>query len=292
MQRKREIDRDIHQVSTYSSVTNFLNAETVPSGISTIISGGLPIDILVSPKNSDTTVFFFHGAIEPHFTLPVLSGLGISGGLEANRVFVSDPSLTLDETLWLSWYAGNYKQPDLQQSLTNIFRKIVSSLGSTRTIFFGGSGGGFASLFFARHFEDSLALVFNPQINIASYAERAVRDFVEKAFQVPQGTDDPLSQLPAEIVTNLCEIYDKPTGSKIAYLQNKNDSSHLQLHLSPFVEAVHPDTELFLMTKPWRDGHTPPPKELLTEVLNLAVSSDDWGFDFVSIGFDSISGVR
>lgn len=292
MQRKREIDRDIHQVSTFSSVTNFLNAETVPSGISTILSGGLPIDILISPKNSNTTTFFFHGAIEPHFTLPVLSGLGISGGLEANRVFVSDPSLVLDETLWLSWYAGNYQQPDLQQSLIDIFRKIILSLGSTRTIFFGGSGGGFASLFFAKHFDNSLALVFNPQTNIANYSERAVRGFAEKAFQSPQGNDDPLSTLPTEIVTNVCEIYNEPSGSKIAYLQNRNDDSHLQLHLSPFIEAVHPDTELFLLTKPWREGHTPPPKELLTEVLNLAVSSDDWGRDFNKIGFEPISGVR
>lgn len=171
-------------MSEFSTVTDFLNAKTVRPGISTIYSGGLPIDLLVSPGASDTTIFFFHGAIERHFTLPVLSGLGISGGLEANRVFISDPSLALDDQLMLSWYAGNHRQPDLQHILISVFEKIIVSLGSDRSVFFGGSGGGFASLFFASHFKNSLALVFNPQTNISKYSERAVRDFATKAFQV------------------------------------------------------------------------------------------------------------
>lgn len=291
MQRKREIDRDTHQVSTFSSVTDFLNTKAVPAGISTIFSGGLPIDLLVNPRNSDTTIFFFHGAIERHYTLPVLSGLGISGGLEANRVFVSDPSLALDDNLMLSWYAGNYQQPDLQQSLVHIFRKIVTSLASSRTVFFGGSGGGFASLFYASHFENSLALVFNPQTNIANYSERAVHDFAEKAFQVPSGLKEPLSGLPAEIVTDLCEIYGDYKDTKIVYLQNVNDDSHVELQLTPFIEAMHPETHLFLMKKPWREGHTPPPKELLTSVLNLATLGT-WELDFADIGFETISGTR
>src|SRR5690625_1142090 len=152
----------MHQVSDFSSVTDFEN-NTVRAGISTMYSGGIPIDVLVSPGTSETTIFFFHGAIERHFTLPVLSGLGISGGLDANRVFISDPSLTLDDELLLAWYAGNYRQPNLQKSFVRIFKKILTSLQSRRTVFFGGSGGGFASLYFAGHFQNSLALVFNPQ---------------------------------------------------------------------------------------------------------------------------------
>lgn len=291
MQRERVINRDLHQVSTFSSVTNFLDAKTVSAGISTIHSGGLPIDILVSPAKSNTTIFFFHGAIEPHFTLPVLSGLGISGGLEANRVFVSDPSLTLDEDLMLAWYAGNYKQPDLQQSLVSVFRKILETLRSDRAVFFGGSGGGFASLYFASRFDNSLAVVFNPQTIIANYAERPVRDFTEKAFHLPHGLELPLNSLPSHIITNICDIYKKPIYTTIIYMQNSNDSLHLQLHLAPFLEALHPENKLLLMNEPWREGHSPPPKKVLTRVLNLVASPDEWTAErFTGIGLNNISG--
>ena len=272
-------------MSEFSTVTDFLNTKTVRPGIATIYSGGLPIDLLVSPGASDTTIFFFHGAIERHFTLPVLSGLGISGGLEANRVFISDPSLVLDDELMLSWYTGNHRQPDLQQVLVSVFEKILGSLGSDRAVFFGGSGGGFASLFFASHFQNSLALIFNPQTNIAKYSERAVREFATKAFHAERTGGNVLSQLPSDVVVDVCELYRAATGTKIAYLQNANDEDHLQSHLLPFTQAIHPDTEFLLLQEPWQDGHFPPPKELLSELLNLAVSSDDWTRDFINAGF-------
>lgn len=289
MQRERVINRDIHQVSEYSSVTDFLEGSTVRAGISTIYSGGVPIDLLVSPKASDTTIFLFHGAIEPHFTLPVLSGLGISGGLDANRVFVSDPSLTLDDGLLLAWYAGNHKQPDLQQNLVKIFKKITASLRTKRTVFFGGSGGGFASLYFASQFQNSLALVFNPQTNIAKYSKRAVKDFAEKAFQVDGSHGDPASQLPTGVISDLCEFYKTPLDTKIVYMQNRNDQTHMESHLRPFSKAMHTNNEFLLLKEHWQKGHSPPPKDLLTHVLNLAVSSDNWIQDFTQIGFTHLA---
>jgi len=280
------IDKSLHQVTEFASTENFLAAKSVPAGISTIWVNGLPIDLLVNPAESDTTIFFFHGTIERHFTLPVLSGLGISGAVNANRVFVSDPSLVLDETLMLAWYAGNHHQPNLQEVLTNILRKIAESLGSKKVVFFGGSGGGFASLYFASQFENSLALVFNPQTDIAKYSERAVRDFAKKSFGVESETTNPLANLPSEVVTDVCDIYTIPTPATVAYLQNQKDTVHVETHLGPFLDSLHAETDLLLLKEPWRDGHSPPPKQLLSQVLDLAASSADWVEDFSSIGFD------
>lgn len=283
--RERLIDNTVHRVTEFASTEKFLQADHVPPGISTIYDGGLPIDVLVSPSSSPTTIVFFHGAIEPHFTLPVLSGLGISGGLDANRVFISDPSLVLDETLLLAWYAGNSQQPHLQSVLTRILKKIVSSLESQRVVFFGGSGGGFASLFFASQFDNSLAIAFNPQTNIQKYMASAVRAFAEKAFGVVPGQSHPLDHIPDAVIYDLCELYTSPRSAKIAYLQNLNDKAHIDSHLSPFTETIHPDNELLLLTEPWNEGHTPPPKELLTDILNLSVSSNDWLIDLQALGF-------
>src|SRR5699024_4411119 len=174
---------------------------------------------------------------------------------------------------------------DLQQILVSVFEKILVSLGSDRAVFFGGSGGGFASMFFASHFQNSLALVFNPQTNIAKYSERAVREFATKAFQAECTGGNELSQLPSDVVVDVCELYRVASGTRIAYLQNANDESHLQSHLLPFTQAIHPDTEFLLFKEPWQDGHSPPPKELLSQLLNLSVSSSDWTRDFTNAGF-------
>lgn len=286
MRRERQIDRAVHHVTEFASTSHFLKAETVPAGISTIYENGLPIDLLISPAGSDTTIFFFHGAIESHFNLPVLSGLGISGGLEANRVFVSDPSLVLDEKLMLAWYAGNFLQPDLQALLKKIFQKIISSLGSSRTVFFGGSGGGFASLYFASQFPSSLALVFNPQTNIVRYQPRAVEYFARGAFGVKEPNQDALlSELPAQVVTDLSKPYAAAPKTTVAYIQNTNDEAHVKNHLKPFSGIISEPTEFLLLAGPWGQGHSAPPKHLLTTFLNIAASSKDWADNYYEVGF-------
>ena len=189
----------------------------------------------------------------------------------------------------LAWYAGNSHQPDLQEILTKILRKIAEDLSSKKVVFFGGSGGGFASLYFASRFEDSLALVFNPQTNIANYTERAVRDFAVKSFAVEPDSTEPLSHLPSEVTTDVCEIYTTPRRATVAYLQNQNDAVHVETHLGPFLRSLHQETNLLLCKEPWRDGHSPPPKELLMQALDVAASSDDWAKDFSNMGFERSS---
>lgn len=289
MFRERVIDTQAHRVTEYDSVRDFLDTESVPPGIITIYEGNLPIDLLVSPADSDTTIFFFHGAIENHFNLPVLSGLGISGGLNANRVFVSDPSLILDERLLLAWYAGNYFQPNLQEMFVQIFSKICRELGSQKAVFFGGSGGGFASLFFAHHFDNSLALVFNPQTNIANYTKPAVTTFAKEAFGIEKVSQPVLDHLPEQVTYDLCSQYSQPTTATVAYMQNHNDKQHLRLHLNPFEKSIHTETKFLVLEEPWQNGHTPPPKSLLSDLLNLAAASTNWHRDLAKSGFKAPS---
>src|SRR5699024_9723132 len=113
-----------------------------------------------------------------------------------------------------------------------------------RNVFFGGSGGGFAALYFASHFPNSLALVFNPQTNIARYDEQAVRDYVQRAFHLDQTTSDPICQLPHSVNYDLCAHYSRPQSNAVAYMQNLKDETHMRYHLAPFLETMHPDTNL------------------------------------------------
>lgn len=287
-ERQREIDRSTHSVQSFASLEGFMRGLVPPSGIVTINLDGAPLDLLVSPARSRTALVFFHGAIERDFTLPVLSGLGISGGLEANRIFVSDPSIHLDQDLLLAWYAGNRLQRDLQDQLVLVLKHTVDLLGASRVVFFGGSGGGFASLYFASRFDNSLALAFNPQTNISRYMDRAVQDFAEKAFDVEAPAEHRLANVPRVVQTDLCQVYSQPKPPLIGYMQNLNDKGHIENQLRPFFAALHPENRAMLLADQWNRGHTPPPKSLLTEVLNAAASQGKWEDELVKVGFKTV----
>lgn len=288
VERNRVIDREKHQVTSFASIEAFLHSDTRMEGILTINDGYMPIDVLVSRAQSDTTICFFHGAIENHFTLPILSGLGISDGVDSNRVFVSDPSLVIDDQLFLAWYAGNFYQDDLQDKISAILAKVTESLGSKRLIFFGGSGGGFAALYFASRFPNSYAIVFNPQTDISRYKRMAVRDFAEKSFLLEATGNDPIDGLPQHIVTDLCEHYAKKQSVTIGYLQNTNDFNHVNNHLLPFLQSLHPENEAYLLAERWKDGHTPPPKKLLKKVLNTVAERHENPSGLKELGFERV----
>ncbi|WFP16729.1 hypothetical protein [Citricoccus muralis] len=266
----------------------FLRVDETPTGIVTVDHHNVPIDLLVAPHPSDTAIVFFHGAIEKHFTLPVLSGLGISGGLNANRIFVSDPSLILEQRLLLGWYAGNRHQVDLQDALTRILDHVFTLLGAKRVVFFGGSGGGFASLYYASRFENSLALPFNPQTSIRRYLDRAVVMYMNLAFNAHAPRSRRLAYKPESIVSDLCRWYGTPRPPLVGYMQNLNDVSHVNRHLRPFLRQSHEDNRVMLLAERWDPGHTPPPKPLLTNVLDVASSAASWEDGLSELGFQTL----
>lgn len=283
--RTRNIDRKVHQVTQYESVEHFMSSYPVNPGVNIINENGLPIDFLYSQKDgSKVTFFMFHGAIEPHFKLPVLSGLGITGGVDAHRVFISDPALVKNEELLLSWYAGCSEHPHLQNDLVSIFKKILKDNGSQRAVFFGGSGGGYAALYFASQINSSVALVFNPQTSLRKYDSKAVHMFTNLAYEIDSREYDPLSLISDEVVLDVCKVYQEPVPAQVIYLQNKNDVQHVNRHMKPFLEKVHPDNRVYTLVERWRDGHTPPPKDLLSGILN-SLSNKNRSVEEISFDF-------
>src|SRR5699024_5160602 len=119
-----------------------------------------------------------------------------------------------------------------------------------------------------------------------------IRDYTSKAFDIPPQTPTPLKHLPVSITQNLCDLYKSPTGATVAYMQNRNDKTHLLSHLQPFHRVVHSDIKLLTLVEPWREGHTPSPKEFLTELLDTAISSADWIPSLVRLGFQYRNLVR
>lgn len=280
--RPRVIDPSKHMVTNYKGVQAFLNVTKIPPGYQIIVENGLPIDVNCQNRGFDTTVVFFQGAIDPKWTLPAFGGMGVSSDAQVNRIFISDPSLVLTDRLNLGWFVGNSRM-NIQKNLLQIIKHIVGTWGEQRLVFYGASGGGFASLFFSAHFPGSLALVSNPQTNVAKYELPAVERFAEVCYGVKG--EDPMSRLPDDVTTNLVELYREPRGNVVAYMQNSTDFSHVEDHMNPFLSASHPDNEIHLLLGDWGTGHVAPPKPIHVEALTVA-ASPDWQSGLAAMGFE------
>ncbi|UOD80458.1 hypothetical protein [Paenarthrobacter ureafaciens] len=276
-------------VSTYADLGEFLSAEEIPAGQIEIQHEGLPIEILNIPADSDTTFVCFHGAAEKDVKLPWFLGQGVTSGLPANRIFISDPSLRKSNDYNLAWYAGSKEQPALQETLADIVRRILRATGGYNVVFFGSSAGGYASLALSRFFPTSLALAVNPQTSISRFYSGAVERYLTQAWELP-GKE--MSELPATVAHDLVPAYAAGFCHTVALIQNAKDWFHIQNHQLPFVDAVGDSANLFMLMDRWGpdsgDGHIPPPKELLRGCFEaLADCHGDWPAGLAAAGFQT-----
>ncbi|MCC9193845.1 hypothetical protein LOC59_09340 [Arthrobacter sp. zg-Y916] len=258
VRREYAIDRSVHMVTDHRTLSRFLESATLANGYHIIADGETPLVVLNNYRGYETTVVFFHAAIEPLYTLPVITGLGISADAPVNRVFISDPSLALDETLNLAWFAGSTGQR-LQGIIEDVVAKVSNSHGSSRLVFFGASGGGFASLYYSAQFPGSIAVVANPQTDIRRYHPDAVEKFFATCFPV---------HVPHSLTTDVTELYSAIVPNTVLYMQNRSDDSHIREHFGPFMERLHPANDVRVLQGDWGVGHAAPPKQLLSDILH------------------------
>ncbi|SDS35232.1 hypothetical protein SAMN04489719_2124 [Agrococcus carbonis] len=262
----------------------------MPPGYNVVRDGGLPIDLQVNDRGYDVTIVSLHGAVTPDFRLPYMAGQGVTKDIPANRIFISDPSLMLDPGLNLAWFAGSSRQR-VQSALQAILQRIIDDRPEVRRwIFFGSSGGGFASLFFASRFPGSYAVVSNPQTSIAKYSAAAVENYARIAFGI-EGAN-PITRIPIDVIDDLVSVYRRPVDTTVLYAQNAADHFHLVNHAAPFFEALHPENRVWwLRGEDWGAGHTAPPKTIFEAILRAAVDPDVIG-SAERLGFVRASSVR
>jgi pimeloyl-ACP methyl ester carboxylesterase len=280
--REYNIDRSKHMVTDHRSLQAFMKAEKLSNGYHVIGDGSLPIVALNNDRGFDTTVVFFHAAIESHYSLPVTTGLGISVDAPVNRILISDPSLMVTDSLNLAWFLGSQNQR-LESSLEDVIHRLYTAhANARRLVFFGASGGGFAALNYSRRFPESLAIATNPQTNIAKYVPAHVDRYLRACFDVPFPSG--LKALPHSLTTDLTRVYSQSLHNSVAYIQNGGDVSHVNDHLGPFLEALHPDNDVLVFLKDWGPGHVAPPKSVFVDVLKASAARDQIGA-LLALGF-------
>lgn len=257
---------------TFESVEEFLSTEILPQGQFVVWHNGFPIDFEYHDRGYPTTAVFFHAAIGPTIVnLPLFLGKGFSDKSPVNRLFVSDPTLYVDERLRLAWYAGSSEQPGLQDALSAIFHKIA---GSRRVLYSGASGGGFAALLYSAKHSGSLAMPVNPQTIIRNYPAPLVCEWTNFAWGLNNERSRDIVMPP--VVTELLSLYSKPRKNHVIYIQNTGDSSHMEKHWIPFKEALHPENSLTPMLAFAGNGHVAPPNTYLASLLLVASQSESW----------------
>lgn len=268
----------------HDSIEAFIQGD-IANGLHSIFTESAPIDIHANINKGCPLVVFLNGNTprSDSLKLPNLTGFGVLPQKHGvSRICIGDPSLYLSPDLSLSWYGGS-SQLALQHELRAILARIFEVSQPSRVIFVGGSGGGFASLYYSSFFPGSLAFVWNPQTNILEYNPAHIIKYASVAFGCVGGIDDARNILRSSIDVKLSGFYTTSKNS-VLYLQNSSDW-HTKRHMEPFLkEALGlddlPTTRsglirpgFYLHLGEWGDGHVPPPKELITAILHHLTTS-------------------
>ena len=244
-------------------------------GLITVGTSASPVDLLIEDNNASTTIVSLHAAIgQKPMDLPIFTGRSVTEGLGVNRIFVSDASLCLDADLKLAWYLGS-SDLDLTQVLHDIISALQVAFGAQNLVFFGMSGGGFASLNLSHTFPGSLAVPVNAQTRIADYNPPAWQAFTAACFGT-MTPEESLAALEAHPRADLRSVYGAGFANHVIYVQNSQDA-HVTTQLKPWLEALPERDSVHLLLREWGRGHVPPSaRDLRTLMQGVSEVAGDW----------------
>lgn len=275
-------------VLEWPSLEAFLGAAEVQNGVHSIPLGEfagkqINYDFLITAKPGTVLLCHFHAAApQGGITLPIFGGMGVTSSLTTSMFVPSDPTLALDTSMGIAWHFGCEGIP-LQAITVSIVKKLQTHLDAPRVVTWGGSGGGFAAIRVARDIPDSIALAWNPQTDIAKYYHGHVDHFRRIAFPAI-AAGDCLSSDRGQFPSLCTDEFVNGYQGRIFYLQESTDW-HAKAHLEPFLAGFcgkalsdiadsskfsgFVTDQLYLHLDHWGEGHVPPSKAIISEVLRL-----------------------
>ncbi len=285
MESRLAIHKDIRSFSRYpepfflhNSILDFSESVQLDSGVHTIMEGTHPIDIYLNFKPGKPLLVCLNGAQQRQNAdkfLPRFTGFRVADINRVSHLCIADPSLYLHPEMHLAWYAGSKELP-LQRLLPLVIEKIFKATESSQLIFVGGSGGGFASLFYSRLFEKSVAVVCNPQTDILKYYKPAVLKYANIAYGF-ESLDEINKHLPTIIESNLCDLYSESYSNFVFYMQNSADPHHINNHCIPFLTTLKSEAKLesqiissnvYFHTANWGRGHITAPHPFWKHIID------------------------
>lgn len=271
---RRDPARWRQPVHDYPSIDALISDPQPPTGVLAVRAADTVIDVLYDPRGAATTIVNFHAAITTTgVSLPYFTGGSLHGDTAVNRILIADPALYRHESLTLAWYAGTDKL-DLQHELPRLINHLHDAADGSRRLYFGGSGGGFAALFYGAPQEDVLSVAVNPQTIIANYT----RAHVERYARTCLGASDDaaIADALAPVVSDLRPVY-REARNRVLYIQNTGDT-HRTLHMEPFMESGLDRQRIWTIERSWGSGHVAVPADELRRIVSTIVAAPgDWG---------------
>lgn len=219
-------------------------------------------------------------------TPPYFSGEGISNSTRSCLISFSDPSSHI-EGIGLGWYIGNENWPSLQKDIAQFLDTLAEKI-SKRLVFFGGSGGGFASFAISTKLTCSATVIgMNPQFDISLYP--SAKEFVTRAFPSAEiSSEENFEEYRDEwnsflrnngFVTSLNSSDLNPLCDYLL-LQNWNDKHHLRVHTPLILPKVKKFSlsdwygqvgNLGYVFAPWGDSHSVVWRSHIEQCLQMAI---------------------
>jgi len=268
-------------IRRYGSLGDFLSSFDFSDGLHTIGFGSYNLDLLVtnSHKFKSNSSFFvgLTGAVSNRKgkKAPFFSGGGIANELDLPMISISDPAMAINPDISLAWYAGFKEWNDLAYCIADLVERF-SLKNKLIPIFFGGSGGGFASLSILSYMTiKAKAFIWNPQTSISSYAKKFVSEYISTSFGISNS-----SRSDYEILEDLNVNHDLTKAKfsdnvEIYYVQNLSDWHYVK-HSLPFLESQHcefrysvckENISFFLLD--YGGGHNPLDKDAIKACLPI-----------------------
>ncbi|MBD2845923.1 prolyl oligopeptidase family serine peptidase [Paenibacillus sp. IB182496] len=236
-------------------------------------------DFLFSPGEEKRLFVFFNGDFDRNkYTPPVFQRWSWASHFPGHCIYISDPSLNLCKNVGLAWYIGT-KQISFTEKITMLVRKVaqITRVNEEDIVFYGSSGGGFASLFISKNFPAALTVAINPQIDLTRYYQNKVNDFLNELFD-GFNIDDIKKYYYNRF--SILEHSKELISQRIIYAQNKLDKHHYNNHFKPFCKKMDlklesgKENNIFKILFEHPEGHkraeTP---EVFKEIMNYVINT-------------------
>lgn len=261
----------------------------------------LDLQIVGEPgKDGRAIPVFFNGAVPARHDKsgPFFSGGRVGPLVSSGYVSLSDPAVDRDPGVTLAWYAGHEGLATRETILAVL--ESVAYVFLRELVLVGGSGGGFAALYYASRLRsDASAFVWNPQTDILAYNRTFVDAYLTRSFPERYAAElDPVSWLAQR--TEECtaadlhrsvvspDYHDPRMVRRLLLLQNHSDW-HLTGHTVPYLKAnefVSMGTGSYMLSPnhviqiaEWGQGHAPLPTELILDHLRAFLDPDRTSLD-------------